>query len=404
LFSGIYVGIYIARYLGPENFGVLSYVTAIVAIYSVFCGLGMESILVKELSSRPNQQMLYLGTGFWLVLAASILSFISLVLYTLFYESSVTLAKCIYISSVALLFQPLIITEYYFQSNIQANYSSIARIFALIISAFIKLFLIFIDASLIYFLVIYAFDTCLVGISLLTIFIRKNKAFYIKNFKINKARKLLLQAGPMVASSLASILYMRLDQLMIKDMLTVQDVGQYSAAVKIYEAWVMVTVALTLSLIPAIVKLRYQLIDQYQKQLTILFRFVFWLSIAMAMLFTIFGSDIMNLTFGNAYDSAIGVLKIVMWTAPFAALGSVTNRYLVVENLQKIIVLKTIISLIFNGLLNVFLIPRYGIEGAAWATLITVILANFLYDFLDQRLRVLRKMKLDAILFRSTKT
>ena len=62
----LFVGIYVARYLGPERFGLLSYALSFVWLFSSLASFGLDDILVRELVQRPEQRNNLLGTVFWL--------------------------------------------------------------------------------------------------------------------------------------------------------------------------------------------------------------------------------------------------------------------------------------------------------------------------------------------------
>lgn len=397
--SAVFVGIYIARYLGPEQFGLLSYVIAVVAIFMALSRLGMESILVRELVSHPEEKRYYMGTAFSLMLFAALIGIGLMAGIIFLFESDLQTKHYIFIISVGLIFQTFLVIDYDFQSRVKAKYSSIAKSIALVLSALIKVFLVLIQADLLLFVIAYAFDHALIALLLIAMYLKKRQPNFLFSFNVQLIKPLLKSAWPMVMSSVAIMLYMRVDQIMIKNMLDSEQLGLYSAMTRIYEGWVMIPVILSVSLLPAIVKSKSLSQAEYEKRLTLLFLFVFWISIVVAVITTLFSEVIIRLTFGVEYMPASSVFVIIMWSASFAALGSVTLRYLVAENMEKKIVIRTVVALVINVLLNIILIPIYGIEGAAIATLVCIITANYLIDYLDRELKQLIRMKNRAILF-----
>ena len=191
----------------------------------------------------------------------------------------------------------------------------------------------------------------------------------------------------MVLSALAIILYMRTDLIMIKNILGTHDAGLYSAATRIYEGWIMIFVIISVSLLPVIVKLKKGSAEQYVKRLSQLFTLLFWGAMLGAVFATLYGEEIIYLAFGKEFAESTTVFVIVMWSAPFAAMGSLTARYLVVEGMEKKILFRTVVALIINVSLNMILIPLYGIEGAAIATLIAMISGNYMINYFDKDLR-----------------
>jgi O-antigen/teichoic acid export membrane protein len=167
----------------------------------------------------------------------------------------------------------------------------------------------------------------------------------------------------MVLLNLAILLYMRIDQVMIKSMLDLEQVGLYSAAVKIFESWIVFPIVITISLLPAITKLKASDATTYEERLSQIFRLVHWLSIVVALVATLVAEPVMTFAFGEAYRESAAVVSIVMWTSVFAAMGSVSARYFNVEKMEKKMAARTFpfVAALSNILLNLLLIPWYGI-------------------------------------------
>lgn len=387
--SAIFVGIYLARYLGPDQFGVLSYALAVVAIFMAMSRLGMESILVRDLAKHPEQRQAYLSTAFSLVLMAAVVGVIVLGILVYLLESDPETQVYIWIISTGILFQTLLVIEYNFQSQVKAKYSSIAKSLALSFTAVSKLVFIWYGAELIHIAILYAIDHAVIGLMLLIMHVRNRQVLFIKGFSSRLVKPLLKSAWPMVLSAIAATLYVRMDQLMIKNMLNVHELGLYAAAIKVYEGWIIVPYVISISLLPAIVKLRTSSVKNYERNMSILFSVLFWSSFSVALIATFFGDWIIRYTFGTEYLGSTTVLAIVMWAAIFSSLGSVSARYLTVEGMEKKIAVRTFLGLVLNIILNLVLIPLYGIEGAAYATLTTLFFANYIINYFDRNLQQL---------------
>lgn len=387
--SAIFVSIYVARYLGPEQFGVLSYALAIVAIFMAVSRLGMESILVRDLAKYPQQAKAYMSTAFGLMMIAAIAGLVILSTLIYFFESDEQTKIYIWIIATGLLFQTLLVVDYNFQAQVKAKYSSIAKSIALAISSSIKIYLVWVQADLQSFAVAHAFDYLIIAIMLVTMHLVQKQQGFVLGFDKQLIKPLLKSAWPMVLSAVSAMLYMRIDQIMIKNMLDAHELGLYAAATKIYEGWIIIPFVISISLMPAIVKLKQSAPEKYEANMSKLFALVFWPGILVAIIASFAGAWIIQLTFGQAYINASTVLIIVMWTAAFTALGSVTARYLTVEGMEKKIAVRTFVALVINIALNWLLIPIYGIEGAAIATLMTIVFANYLINFTDKDLNQL---------------
>jgi O-antigen/teichoic acid export membrane protein len=116
---------------------------------------------------------------------------------------------------------------------------------------------------------------------------------------------------------------------------------------------------------------------------------MFWSSALVAVFMTFLGEYVIYYTFGADYSESISILSIIMWAAIFTSVGSITARYLTVENMEKKFATRTMLGLLVNIMFNIVLIPLYGVEGAAISTLITLIIANYLINYFDKDLRKL---------------
>lgn len=400
IFSGIFVGIYVARYLGPEEFGLLSYALAIVSIFTIISRLGMESILVRDLSKYPEKRQAYMGTAFILMLLTSIACILILSVLVFFIEADKRTQGYIFVISLGMLFQAAAVIDFNFQSQIQAKYSSIAKSVAVTLIAVTKIILVWLNSELFLFASVYALELFVISLALFFTHKLKNEPNFIGFFNLRLIRPLLKSAWPMILSGIASILYTRIDQIMIKNMLGAHELGIYSAATKIFDGWVIIPAVISISLLPAIVRIKSGSEKIYIDNLSKLFTILFWSGVFTASITSLAAKWVVYYTFGDAFIEAQFVLAIIMWTAPFTALGSVTTRYLTVEGMEKKIAMRTFLGLIINIVINYILIPIYGIEGAAVATLVTIVFTNYLMNYLDRELKQLRLVCNNAILFR----
>lgn len=187
-------------------------------------------------------------------------------------------------------------------------------------------------------------------------------------------------------------------------MLGAKQLGLYAAAAKLYEGWIIVPYVVSVSLLPVIVRLKASSVIRYESGLTKLFAIIFWPGILVALVTSVFSEWIIQILFGEAFLGAARTLSIVMWTAAFSALGSLSIRYLTVEGMEKKVAVRTFSALLINIIMNAFLIPLYGIEGAAISTFICVFFSMYILDMFDPHLKSLVKMKNRAITLRFNQT
>ena len=213
-------------------------------------------------------------------------------------------------------------------------------------------------------------------------------ALKIQHLRFNKltAVSLLKDSWPLIFSGMVIAVYMRIDQVMIKEMMNSEAVGQYAAAVRISEAWYFIPMVIASSLFPAIVNAKKQSEELYYARLQKLYDLMVWMAIAIALPMTFLSDWVVNLLYGSQYNQSGSVLMIHIWAGVFVFLGVAFSKYLTIENLTKKMFYRTFLGAILNIILNYFLIPKYGIKGAAVATLLSQFVANYVYDIFDKDL------------------
>lgn len=396
--AGLFVGIYVARYLGPEQFGVYSYALAFVALFGAIARLGLDGIVVRDLVNHPQERDVYLGTAFWLKLIGALLTLGLLAIAVKFTGNDATTNLYIFIIASGLIFQSFDVVDFHFQSKVLSKYVSIAKLIQLALSSILKLYFIFIQADLFWFVMVSLIDQVSLAISLTFAYWRQKIGSFFGHFNLGAAKTMLRNAWPLILSGIAISLYMRIDQIMIKEMLGMQEVGLYSAAVKLSEAWYFVPGIITASLFPAIVNARKVSQALYHQRLQRLCTLMTWLAIAVALPMTFLSEWLVSLLYGHHYQGGGSVLAIHIWGAVFAFFGVASGVSFMVENSTKKSLYRTALGAVSNVLLNLALIPRYGINGAAMATVLSQFIVNCLYDFIDSSTRGLFIIKIRTLL------
>jgi O-antigen/teichoic acid export membrane protein len=384
IISGLLVGIWVARFLGPEQFGIYSYAVAIVAIFGVISKFGLDSILVRELIKRPDKEQRLLGTAFWLRVFGSILAFFIIALFLLFsLEKSSTKIYTLIISG-GLIFQSFEVIDYYFQSKVLSKYVTLCRIIQLSFSAVLKLYLIFIKADLVWFVLVILIDQITLGFTLSLAYFSQNKQNFYKYFSFKIAKQFLNDSWPLIFSGFVIMLYMRIDQIMIKSMLNENKMGIYAAAVRLSESYYFIPSVIANSLFPAIMNAKNNNAELFSMRLKQLYIILFWLALIIAIPVSFFSDWLIQFLYGNEFIGAGDVLSISVWAGIFTFLSVGTGQYLIAENLTKVAFVRNLVSACINIILNFIFIPIYGINGAAWATLISYFFSIFSLLFFEK--------------------
>lgn len=399
LLSGLFVGVWIARYLGPEKLGVFSYSVAFSALFSGIAKLGLDSIVVRELVKNQEDKTVILGTAFWLKVVGALIAWGGVATTTLLINNDYSTKLYIMIISAGMVFQSFEIASFYFQSRVLSKFISISKLIQLSISMLVKVYLVYIQADLLWFVCITLLDQITLQFCLLLSFHWQKGPRFYASFDRRYAAKLISASWPLILSSLMMALYMKIDQIMIKQMLNEKAVGIYSAAVKISEIWYFVPVLLCNSLFPAIVSAKKINESLYVDRIQKLFNLMVAVSICVAVPMTFFSKQIILFLYGSAYLDSSPVLSLHIWSGVFFFIGWTAGQWFVTENLQFLSFIRTLTGAIINIFLNLICIRRFGILGAALATVLSQFAASYIFNLFSQKTRILFEIQTRSLLF-----
>ncbi len=372
-----FVNAYMARYLGPANFGLLNYVFSFVGLFGFLASLGVENIANREIVTDHSKKNLIVGTSFYLKLFGSLIAILVIFIFARFTTSDGILLGLISMYSISYIFSAFNIIDVYFQSQVLSKYPAIVTISAGIISAILKIVAMSLGLGIIWLTAIYVFEGVIITIGLLFFFIRNKHSIKEWIFDKTIALAILKDSWPLMLSSIAWGVYMKIDQVMIKNMIGNEETGIYAVAAKMAEFWYFIPGMICASVFPAIVNAKKTSKELYEKRLGKLYSLMFWLSLLVAVFISIFAYYIIYILFGNQYLEAVTTLRIYVWAGIAVSLGSALGYYLITENLTKVTAIATVIGAIVNVILNFILIPKYGINGAAIASVISYTMVTF---------------------------
>ncbi len=387
LFSGLFVGVYVARYLGPAQYGMLNYAISVVALVSSVASLGLDSLVVREIvrddGTRRDRIM---GTAFLLHLVATVVLYLLLLILVMQTENDERARHVIFVITIGSAFECFYVIEYFFQAKTKSKYVALCQAIALIIVSITRLMLVFTGAPLVWFAASYSLDFVCISLGLLFLY---NRDFGLSHWKFDAAiaRGILRDAWPLVIGSLSITIYMRIDQIMVRWMLGEEANGYYGVAVRLSELWNFIPMAICGSLFPAV--LNAKVIDEnlYTRRLQSLYSLMLLMSIGIAIPLTFLSDFVVTLLFSEAYLPAGNVLMLYVWSGVFTFLGVANGKWIVAENLLIFRMWSLISSCVLNIVLNLVLIPAIGLNGAAVATLLSYALATYFSFAVTQRTR-----------------
>jgi O-antigen/teichoic acid export membrane protein len=377
----------LSRYLSTEQFGILNYPMAIVTFTMAIAALGLDGFVTRELINHPEKKDILLGTAFWLRLVAGVatLPLIFLVYMLLSFAKPLeTPFSYVLIVAFTSVVQSVNVIDSFFQSKVQAKNIMYVQVSGNVISALIKLVFIVLKLPLIWFVYSLLLDAVILAVGYLITY--KNNGNHISNWKFDSriTGYLLKHSWPLAFSAILVTIYMKIDQVMIPMYAKASQLGIYMTAASLSENWYFIPVAIVTSVFPAIIHARKTDIDRYYKRLQNMYDLMIVLSVGIALVMS-FGSNlIFHLLFKPAYWPGAPVLAVHVWAGVFVFLGSASGQYLIAEGYYKLSMLRTGVGALINIVLNLFFIPKYGIIGAAYATLIAYAVATFFIVFIPK--------------------
>jgi O-antigen/teichoic acid export membrane protein len=375
---GLLVGVWVARYLGPKRFGIINYAMAYVGLLEPLGRLGLDNIIVRDLARNPTYKDETLGTAFFLKLTATFINVILLISTIVFVKrDSPATQWAVAIFALGAVLNSFSVIEGWFQSQIEVKYVVWVRNAAYIFINIVKVILIQIGASLVAFVAALVFEQALAYVGM--IFAYHGRRYSLKHwrFSFERARELLSESWPLIISGFVIFIYVQVDQLMLGSMVGEEAVGVYSAAVKVAVMWYFIPISIAQSFFPSIVQAREINRALYERRMQKLFNLMAILGYGVAIPMTFAAPFIIQILYGQNYQAAASMLAILVWSGIFASLGVARESWLTTEGLMKLSAVAATTGAVSNVILNFWLIPKYGGNGAAIATIISQICAVY---------------------------
>lgn len=375
------IGMLTARFLGPSNYGLINYAASIVAFFTPLMELGITNIIVHQLIEYNDREGETLGTALILNLTSAIFCIIGIIVFSVianFGETETIIVCALY--SVLLVFKAVEILQYWFQAHLYSKYSSTASLIAYVVVSGYKVYLLATHKNVYWFALSYAIDNCVIAILLWSLYkkLRGQKLSFSKT----TARRLFSQGKYYIVSSMMVTIFAQTDKIMLKAMIGSESVGYYSAAVTCAGMTGFVVSAIIDSFRPIIFEGKKKSEDIFNSHLISLYSVIIYFSLSQSLIMTIGAKIIVSIIYGSQYNPSIQALRIVVWYTTFAYLGSVRNIWLLAENKQKYLWKINLSGALANVVLNALLIPQYGINGAAAASLITQFFTNVIVGYI----------------------
>lgn len=376
---GFLVTVLIARHLGPQDFGLFSYAISTVAIFTAAGHMGLSGLVVREIVKKPEERGIILGTTLTLKMLGMLIGYAALMVYAWSYEGAgSTEFYLLLIAGLILFFRPFDIIDFWFQAFIQAKYTTISRLSGVVFGSALKLALVFFSATVYYFVFANLIQSIAVACFLLYAYkLKSNIKIAEWKFNLKKAKELFSQGWMVYLGSIFAVIYLKVDQVMLRWFDGAETVGIYAVAAQLSEAWYFIPTAIVATFFPKLISLREKSEAAFNKRFQQLLDLLFTLAFGVALIVTFSADSLVDIFFGKHYEQSASVLVIHIWAAVFIFMRAAFSRWILIENALKFSLITQGAGASINILLNFFFIPRFGAIGAAYATLTSYAFASF---------------------------
>ncbi|EKE27751.1 MAG: putative polysaccharide biosynthesis protein [uncultured bacterium (gcode 4)] len=386
-----FVWTWLARYFWPSNFWIFNYAVAFVWIFSFIANLWLDSITIKELVEKNSESNEILWSVFFLKLFWSFFAIIliNLLSYFLFYKDE-TQSLIIFIISLWFVFQTFNVINLYFQSKVDWKYNVIASWLGFGISNIFKIIIILSWLWIVYLSIAYLIDFLICSIAYIYIYFTRTSKSAL-NWRINWkiAKKMFIMWFPLALSSVAAYIYLRIDQIMIWNMMSSREVWLYSVSVIISESTLSFFWIIWPSLFPALISSKKISPEVYKKRLKLYYALFSLISLCLILPVYYLSDFIILFLFWSGYSESIIVLKIYIWSIIQMAITIPLYQHMTIEEVISYSFYSISAWAVMSVLMNYFLIPRFWLVWAAFSTTIPSLLSLLVFLFFKKTRNIL---------------
>jgi len=378
------VSIFVARYLGPERYGLMSFIVSFASITMTLGDLGIDSLLIKEMNQKPEADSILLGTGLFIKFFGAIISISSCIIIATFFQITAPLIGLLLAYASFVIFQSFNVIDFYFQSRVKVKYSNIVLVIVSTFSAILELSFIFFHFGVFSFLLIYPIQYFLLAIGYIYFYLRLGNRVQKWQISSDSTSYLIKNSWPFILSNVSTAIYFRIDQVLLRVFMGPAIVGIYAIAANLSEPWSFIPSVICSSLFPAIINAKKTNQVVFGKRMAFLYTILFYTALCIALPISVLSPFIISILYGKAYAGSAILLSIYIWSLVGMFLTIGFQQYLVAEQKLKIIFLINFCGMVINVALNLILIPRIGASGAAISNVVSYLLPLLIIFILPQ--------------------
>lgn len=380
------IGTISARYLGPSNYGLISYASSLIAFVTPLAQLGLRNIFVEQIMSHPEREGKTVGTTLVMSMMSSLFCIAGCVTFVSLVNAGErdTLIVCA-LYSITLLFQMSEMIEYWYQAKLLSKYTSLVALASYTAAAMYRVFLLITQKSIYWFALTNALDYLLITIALIILY-RKLGGQRL-SFSFDLAKELFSVSKYYIVSSMMITIFSQTDKIMIKMMVGNTENGYYSTAATCAALSSFVFTAIIDSMRPLILESKKRSEELFNRNMSRLYSVIIYMGLGQSLVLTLLAKPIVLILYGKAYSPSIGILQIITWYSAFSYMGTVRNIWILAEEKQKHLWKINLSGAALNVVGNFILIPILGASGAAVASVATQFFTNFVLCLIMRPIR-----------------
>lgn len=400
----IFVGALVVKQLGPEQYGQIAYVVAIVSLFQSIASLGLEGVLVREILiidatnknglignksndgkmsiknefAKINTQLLISAAFSVRLLVGVVLLILSIIVVGLLKEWSQNAIILTILMGGPLVFQASDIFDLWNQSRLNSKLTAILKILSYILSNSFRIYLISIDAAMVWFAAAFFVEASVVGIGLYLAFTHDNKLQYNIKIQTKIIRNLIKETWPVSIASLAAAVYTRFDQISLEHYLGTVDLGVYSAALLFATASYFLPGIICASIMPEAVKAKRINYNKYLKIMRYTYSILLFISLSIFAITYVAADLIFSIFYSVDFAEGIAVLKLYALTNIPVYIGVAHGIWMVNDKKLIVSVYRAILGAVTAIVLCLLFVPEYGMTGAVYSTISALIVSDII--------------------------
>lgn len=399
LLGSLFVGIIVARYLGPEDYGLMNYIISYVLLFQVISVFGLDGIEIREFSKGKYTASSIIGTALTIRIVLSIIVIAATILTSLLFESHFYTTVLVALYAVSIIANSFNVVRNFFTAMMRNKYVVLSEISRTVISILIKLILLYFNTPLIGFIIATSLDVFILALG----YVRCYSLLFgkIKEWTFNKTLCgfLLRESWPLLLTSAAVILYQKIDQIFIGHMISKESVGYFAVASRFVDILIYLPFILSDTITPVLVRKRKVSEHIYKEYAQSFMNCTFWLTFFASVLLCIISKHLVLFLFGELYLPSVGILQILSFKAVTVSLSTTAGRLLIIEGVQKYAIFRDSFGCFVCVVLNVVFLPYYGVYAAAIIAIVSNFCAGYIADLFVPSYRDIFIMQTKTILF-----